>query len=34
MQYEKKHTTYTQINTNKSTHSEMARCDKTQPREL
>jgi len=28
-----KHTKYTQINANESTHSEMAQCDKTQSRE-
>jgi len=32
---QKKHKKYTQINTNKSTHSEIeAQCDKTQSREL
>jgi len=29
-----KHTKYTQINTNKSTHSEMGPCDNIQSREL
>jgi len=34
MQYETETHKITQINTNKSTHSEMAQCDKTQSREL
>jgi len=34
MQYETKHTKYTEINTNESMHSEMGQWDKTQSREL